>query len=99
VVERHEREHHPDGHDQKPDGDGQHEEPSQTGLRVHGGESFAQFVPQIGLALRALGVRNADEEQRRAGDQRPHDIEQQDVADRGEPQQQGSQCRSCQVRE
>ena len=99
VVERHQREEHPHGHDEEPHGDGQSEEASQSRLVVHGREPFVEFLQQVRAAVRAFGVRDADEGQRGAGDDGPEDVQQQDVADRREGQQQGSQRRACDVGE
>ena len=99
VLQRHERKEHPYGHDEEPDGDDQREEPAHAGRGVHGGEPFAEFAPQVRAPVAPRGVGNADEEQRRAGGDGSGDIEQQNVADRGDVEQQGAESRARDVGE
>lgn len=100
VLQRHEREEHADGHDEKPYGDRKGEEPAHARRGVHGGESFAELAQQGGFPFRvAGGAGNPHEEQRDAGCRSARDVEQENVADRGDGEQQGAESRSGDVRE
>lgn len=100
VLERHQREHHPDGHDEEPYDDGQREKPSHARNGVHGRETFAELPPQVGFARRvARRVGNPDAQQRDAGDGGSRHVQQQDVADRGEIDQQRSEGRTRDARQ
>ena len=92
VLQRHQRKHHADGHDEEPHEDGQREKPAHARNGVHGAEPFAELAPETGLLRRAaFGIGNADQQQGGAGDKGPRDVQQQDVADARQVDQQGAE--------
>lgn len=99
MLQRHQREHYPDGHDEKPDEDSQREEPTHARYGVHGTEPFAELPPEIRFERAPHGIGDAYEQQRGAGDDGARDVQKQDIADAREADEHGSQCRADDVRQ
>lgn len=98
MFERHEREEHPDGHDEEEHGDGQPDEPRHAPHGEDGRKPFAELTPQVGRPFRTLGLGNADQLQRRAGEERSGHVEHEDGAHPRERDEQRSERRAGDVR-